>query len=208
MGYTYSALLCAAAIVAVRLACRAYGRVAGMLAVATCGVSVAWILPPAFSLQVGSFFDRFILLAYGAVSLLLVTRSSGRRARIEAETGVQNHRERNRTNLSLLVPALESVELSVAEMAVTACPETARRALRQVFDAATAQGHVEKISVYGGRWPGVDRIWVAARYRSLPEEPCVLMSGRSVQQGPMITSFDNGYERVYQISLPAEGQET
>jgi hypothetical protein len=61
MSQWISFLLCLAAIAAVILVSRTFGRVVGMFAAATCGVSVALVMPPALSFQVESFSDQLSL---------------------------------------------------------------------------------------------------------------------------------------------------
>jgi hypothetical protein len=97
-----------------------------------------------------------------------------------------------------IVPA--GVAVSIADLEITAPATQAEQALREVIQDVLSQPSIVGISVYGGRLPGEERIWVAARYRDLPEEPCLLMAKRSPSG---VTVFDNGYERVYSISLSA-----
>ena len=202
MAQPYCLMLCCGALVAVLLVSRAYGRFIGMFAAATCGVSVAWVMPPSFSFQVDGFLDQFALAAYGAFSLLVVIRKSARPAKNSPSERFPGPCESPRTSLGELIPPTEGVEVFVAPLTIASDREHARRELEAAFRLALAHRDVENISVYGGRWPGVDRVWVAARYRSLPEEPCVLMSAPNTRNSATICSFDNGYERIYQISLP------
>ena len=202
MAQSYCLMLCFGAFVAVILASRVYGRFVGMIAAASCGVFLAWVMPPSFSFQVRSLPDRFALAAYGAVSLVVVTRVREKHPEACPAQALPTTFERSRTDLAEVIPSVEGVEVFVAQLAIASDPEHAKRELEAVFRLALAHSDVETISVYGGRWPGVDRIWVAARYRRLPEEPCVLMSAQDTGRRAPIASFDNGYERIYQISLP------
>ena len=88
------------------------------------------------------------------------------------------------------------IDVSIGEMNIEASVEEAETVLREVFQTALAQPGIERLTIYGGRWPGVDRIWVAAQYRELPLDSCILIGARRA-----LTCFDNGFERVYQISL-------
>jgi hypothetical protein len=153
-------------------------------------------MPPAFSFEVDSFLDQALLAAYGAVSLLVLYRVPRRFKPnfTQGATPIQSG-----TPLSAIVhralPA--GIEVSIGEMNIEASAEEAETALREVFRTALlAQPGIERLVIYGGRWPGVDRIWVAAQYRELPPGSCILIGARRA-----LTWFDNGFERVYQISL-------
>lgn len=207
MAQPYYVLFCFGALAGVIAASRAYGRFIGVFAAAACGVSVAWIMPPTFSFQVHGFPDQFALAAYGAVSILVLARIRATHADDCSPEIVSGTLPHSRISLGQLIPSVEGVEISVADLAIASDPQRAREVLDEVFRLALARSDVEKISVYGGRWPGVDRIWVAARYRSLPDEPCVLMSGRKADSPASVSSFDNGYERVYQIALPTANKQ-
>src|SRR5580700_6836663 len=74
MPQPVSTLICFLAVIAVVVVARLYGRTVGMLAAATCGASVAFVMPPAFSFEVDSFLDQALLAAYGAASLLVLYR--------------------------------------------------------------------------------------------------------------------------------------
>src|SRR5262252_7843661 len=66
--------LCALAIAAVVLLSKAYGRAIATVAAATCWVSVAVAMPPAFSLAVDRLADQATLAVYGVLSLLVLVR--------------------------------------------------------------------------------------------------------------------------------------
>jgi hypothetical protein len=196
MAQPVSTFICFLAVIGVVMVARLYGRTVGMLAAATCGASVAYVMPPAFSFEVDSFLDQALLAAYGAVSLLVLYRVPRRFKPnfTQGATPIQSG-----TPLSAIVhralPA--GIEVSIGEMNIEASVEDAETALREVFRTALlAQPGIERLVIYGGRWPGVDRIWVAAQYRELPPGSCILIGGRRA-----LTWFDNGFERVYQISL-------
>jgi hypothetical protein len=195
MAQPVSTFICFLAVIGVVMVARHYGRTVGMLAAATCGVSVAFVMPPAFSFEVDSFLDQALLAAYGAVSLLVLYRVPPRFkpgftagvAPIQTGTPLS-------TIVHRVLPA--GVEVSIGEMNIEASIEKAETALREVFQTALAQPGIERLTIYGGRWPGVDRIWVAAQYRDQPPDSCILIGARRA-----LTWFDNGFERVYQISL-------
>ena len=58
MAQPVSTLICFLAVIGVVMVARYYGRTVGMLAAATCGASVAYVMPPAFSFEVDSFLDQ------------------------------------------------------------------------------------------------------------------------------------------------------
>ena len=195
MPQPVSMIVCFAALLAVVMVSRLFGRAAGIFAAATCGASVAYVMPPAFSFEVDSFLDQIVLAAYGAISLLVLYRIPARFTRYVASAPT---RTQPGVELSALVHRMlpTGIEVSVGDLTIEAPAREAEAALHDVLKAALAQPNIESLSVYGGRGPGVDRIWIAARYRYLPADPCVLISAR---RG--VTSFDNGFEHVYQISL-------
>ncbi len=195
MPQPISTFLCFAAVIAVVMVARFYGRMAGMLAAATCGASVAFAMPPAFSFEVDSFLDQAILTAYGAISLLVLYKVP-KRFKLDFTAGAAP--TQTGTPLSSIVHRVlpSGIDVSIGDMNIEASIQEAETALREVFETALAQPGIERMIVYSGRWPGVDRIWVAAQYRELPLDSCVLISARRA-----VTWFDNGFERVYQISL-------
>ncbi|HZL57257.1 MAG TPA: hypothetical protein VFC21_09260 [Bryobacteraceae bacterium] len=206
-----SMCLCCAAIVAVILASRSFGRLIGMLAAATCGASVAFVMPPAFSFQVDGWFDQVVLGVYGAFSLLVVARSPVRR-RFKEWIGFSGTRaEPQRTELAHLAHQIlfseglnaANLPLAIFDFTIEGSSREAERLLREVLDNALSQPGTQKISIFGGRRPGVDIIWVAAQYRDLPEGPYSLSSARKNETLLSGTPawFDNGYERIYRISL-------
>ncbi|HKD10020.1 MAG TPA: hypothetical protein VKB79_29200 [Bryobacteraceae bacterium] len=214
-------LLCGLAIAAVIVLSRMYGRAIATVAAATCGVSVAVVMPPAFSLAVDRLADQATLAAYGLLSVFVLLRMPKRceGARQDAAFSAAINEERHpfpETRLAKIVQgiaarrelAARNVEISVGDLALSSCPEKAERILDEVFAAALAEPGIEAVAVYGGRWPGQDRVWVAARYRELPPDGFVLANGRKDRDNPglgagPVTWFDNGFERVYQIPLPA-----
>jgi hypothetical protein len=214
-------LLCGLAIAAVVALSRVYGRAIGTVAAATCGVSVAVAMPPAFSLEVDRLGDQATLAVYGMLSLLVLLRMPKKRAAVRDNIAAPTASSCERsplpdTRLSGIVEnivarrglAARKVEVSVGDLVLNSCPQRAESILDEVFAAALAEPGIEAVAVYGGRWPGQDRVWVAARYRELPPEAFVLANGRKDSDSPAlgirsVTWFDNGFERVYQIPLPA-----
>jgi hypothetical protein len=180
MAQPVSTFICFLAVVGVVMVARLYGRTVGMLTAATCGASVAYVMPPAFSFEVDSFLDR-----------------APRRFKLDCTEG--SAPIQSGTPLTAIVHRVlpPGIEVSIGEMNIEASVEEAEVALRDVFRSALlAQPGIERLVIYGGRWPGVDRIWVAAQYRELPPASCIRIGARRA-----LTWFDNGFERVYQISL-------
>jgi len=216
--------LCGLAVVAVVVLSRAYGRAIGTVAAATCGVSVAVAMPPAFSLEVDRLADQATLAVYGVLSLLVLLRMPRKRISVRdhsvlSATAAEGRSSFPETWLSEIVSRIvarqdlagSKVEISVGDLLLRACPETAAKILDEVFVAALSEPGIEAVAVYGGRWPGQDRVWVAARYRDLPPEAFVLANGKKDRDNPglgtgSVTWFDNGFERVYQIPLPTVSQ--
>src|SRR5215472_12147612 len=104
-------LLCSLAIAAVVALSRAYGRAIGTVAAATCGVSVAVAMPPAFSLAVDGLADQATLAMYGLLSLLVLLRVPKKHigAQEELTTPFAGNRERHsapETRLSEIVQTI------------------------------------------------------------------------------------------------------
>src|SRR5215472_285355 len=151
-------LLCGLAIAAVIVLSRMYGRAIATVAAATCGVSVAVVMPPAFSLAVDRLADQATLAAYGLLSVFVLLRMPKR------------------------------CEGARQDAAFSAAINEERHPFPETRLAKIVQG-------------------IAAR-RELPPDGFVLANGRKDRDNPglgagPVTWFDNGFERVYQIPLPA-----
>ena len=214
-------LLCGLGIAAVVVLSKIYGRRIATVAAATCGVSVAVAMPPAFSFAVDRLADQATLAAYGLLSLLVLLGIPKKRGAATDKVapslaGREGPPALPEAQLSEIVRniaarrelAARNIDISVGDLLLSSCPERAEQILDEVFAAALSEPGIEAVAVYGGRWPGQDRVWVAARYRELPPEAFVLANGRRDGDSPgmgtgPVTWFDNGFERVYQIPLPA-----
>ena len=119
--------------------------------------------------------------------------------------------------MSELMSSDLGVQLRAADIAIDVasvglpCPHgDALRILTDVVTAALRDSEIRRISVYGGRRPGIQRLVVAAHrswppplYKSITigrrDEDCepVVFSGWPSHS--RATWFDNGYDRIYQF---------
>jgi hypothetical protein len=212
-----------AATLAVLIASRSFGRIAGISTAAACGASMAFFtMEPAFSFEVASPFDRGTLFMYVLTSLLLLLRSP-KQDRVLLERLAWPAKQTvkvSRTALAELLEAAvsrawpEGIEIDVDRGMQVACsPHRIEPVLRAVMRAGVPDLLPTRIAAYGADTPGQSRIWLALQYKAWPVEPHVVHIGKNTDQCPRleipncpdcaVTWFDNGFERVFQISIPA-----
>ena len=222
-------MLITAVIVATILAFAGYlavGRFAGLSITALCGVSMAFFLmPPIFSIRVSQSHDIVALAFYGAGGLVLARSApKKRRALVQvrpiSDLGV---RKRVETDLSCGIADVISSDLGVrlraldfdvatGGVSLPCTPDETRRILSDVLTAALQTPGVERVSVYGGQGPSIRRLIVVAHYVWPPPQGKVIIVGKRDEDCERATFprwplhsraswFDNGYERIYQISV-------
>ena len=150
-------IVCFAALLAVVMVSRLFGRAAGIFAAATCGASVAYVMPPAFSFEVDSFLDQIVLAAYGAISLLVLYRIPARFTRYVASAPT---RTQPGVELSALVHRMLPTGIRRGSDHRSAGPRGRGRAARCAESRPRATQHRKPVGLWGPRTrcgPHLDR---------------------------------------------------
>jgi hypothetical protein len=203
------------------------GRLAGLTITALCTATMAFFLmPPLFSLRVSQTHDIVALALYGTAGLVLARTVPPKRkravVRVDSVCDI-GLRTRVETDVSGAVADLMSSDLwgrlSAVDFAVTcggfALPCTRDETLRILSDVLTAAlqtPEVQRVSIYGGQGPSVRRLIVAAHCVWPPPQGKVIIIGKRAEDcepanfpgWPLHSCaswFENGYDRVYQISV-------
>lgn len=209
------------ATLAVVFATRALGRLAGLSTAAACAASMAFFtMPPAFSFAIDNTFDRITLIAYSLTSMVVVHRAPRREPSAFPAPAGPRESEPHASSAALA----QAIETAIArtgrsdievdldpQMRFRAWSRQESSAIVTVLEKALIETAALRIGAYGGDTPGENRIWIVLRYKALPEAAHSLPIGRrpdlcaAVPTGDCpdcaVTSFDNGFERVLQISL-------
>lgn len=205
------------------------GRLAGLSITALCSATMAFFLmPPLFSLRVSQTHDIVALAFYGGAGLVLAKAAPSRkkRALIRVDTVCEQAPCRTlETDLSRAVAdvlssalgsPLRALDFAVFGEALT-LPCTHDETLRMLSDVLTAAletPEVQRISVYLTHRPSVRRLIVTAHYVWPPPQCKVIRIGARDDECKPTTFpgwplesraswFDNGYDRIYQISVKA-----
>ncbi len=205
------------------------GRLAGLSITALGSATMAFFLmPPLYSLRVSQTHDIVVLAFYGGAGLVLAKAAPSRKKRafIRVDTVCdQTPRRALETDLSRAVADLMSSDLggplraldfTVFGEALT-LPCTQDQTLRMLSDVLTAAletPEVQRISVYLTHRPSVRRLMVTAHYVWPPSQCKVIRIGARDDECKPATFpgwplesraswFDNGYDRIYQVSVEA-----
>lgn len=204
------------------------GRLAGFSVTALCSATMAFFLmPPVFSFRVSKTQDIVVLAFYGATGLVLAkTAPKKKRTPLRVDPVCDHPQcERLETDLSPAVADLMASDLGVSLRAVNLAifadaltlPCTKGETFRIMSDVITAAVHtpeVRCISIYGGHQPGVRRLVVTAHYVWPPPLLKVIPIGKRDDDCKPVNFpgwplhsraswFDNGYERIFQVSVEA-----
>ena len=202
----------------------AAGRLAGLCVTAACGAAMAYFaMPPVFSFQVTEPADVATLGAYGVVGFVILRKGPARHSRFSGELSTQAPRTMPRTALSLALEDVlgshvgarlraRRVELTAAVLPVVPGSQAeAARVLAEVLTAALDLPDLRGIAISAGRQPGVERIWVSAQTRRPPLNSAVTTGRTDAECDPFYgdnwpsfcraTWFDNGCDRIYQVSF-------
>jgi hypothetical protein len=203
------------------------GRLVGLSITAFCSATMAFFLmPPLYSLRVSQTHDIIALAFYGTAGLVLAKTAPPERKRAVVRVAPicdRGPRERVETDLSRAVADLMSSELggrlSAVDFAITgesfALPCTHDETLRILTDVLTAAlqtPKVQRVSIYGGQRPSARLLTVAAHCVWPPPQGKVIIIGKRAEDCELATFpdwpsyssaswFDNGCDRVYQISV-------
>jgi hypothetical protein len=204
------------------------GRLGGLGVTVLYGVTLAFFwMPPRFSLRVTNRQDIYALAFYGTAGLVLAETAPSANKKREATRvcGDDNFAgcRRVETKLSLAVAKvmssdigerLRSVGLFYSDEAFSLpCAfDEASHLLADVLTAALEVPEVRRVSIYPGRRPGSRQLTVAAHYIfPAPLRSVVTIGKRDSDSEPGtfagwpshsgVTTFDNGYSRIFQISI-------
>ena len=207
------------------------GRLGGLGVTAAYGVALAFFwMPPRDSFRVVQTQDIFALAFYGVAGLVLVEvtpspkkRSKPPRARHDAGAFPPRRRE---TQLSLALSSLMASDLGqrlrMADFSYPAgsfrlpCSyEDTSRVLSDVLTAALQTPDVRRVSICVGQRPGARQLTVAAH--CVFPAPCATVVEIGKHDSDCepatfpgwpshfrVTRFDNGYDRVFQISIETQ----
>jgi hypothetical protein len=201
------------------------GKFAGFGLTVVSLAAVAWIMPPKFSFRVSQTRDIIVLSFFGATALVLTqTAPSRQNAHILANPAsappLPRPLEVDLENALADFTASDTgarLREAAAAIAVKGCalPCTAGETFRILSDtvnAALALPGVVRISIYAAQQPSAKRIQVVAhRVWPTPENAVVMIGQRDSVCVPIEFAgwparahanwFDNGYARIYQISV-------
>jgi Domain of unknown function (DUF4118) len=212
------------------------GRLVGLSITAVCSAAMAYFLmPPVFSLRISQTSDLFALAFYGSVGLVIAKSGPSRQKRIALrEEPIRNipPLKQPEADVRAVMTELMSSDLGVRlraediaiEAASFGLPGPCGDALRMLTDVITRalQGSgIRRISVYGGKRPGVQhlvvaahRVWPPPLYKVITigkrDEDCEAAVFLGWPSHSHASWFDNGYDRIYQVSVEvaAEAHET
>jgi hypothetical protein len=180
-------------------------------------------MPPDFSFQVREPADVAALGAYGVVGLFILRKGPARHSRFSGGLSTEAPHTLPRTPLSLaLEDVLAShvgarlrarrVELTAAVLPlVPGSQAEAACVLADVLTAALDLPDLRSVTISAGREPASERIWLSAQTRRPPLNRAVTTGKTDAECDPFCgdnwpsfcraTWFDNGYDRIYQISF-------
>jgi hypothetical protein len=206
------------------------GRLGGLGVTVLFGVTLAFFwMPPRFSLRVAPREDIYALAFYGAAGLVLAETAPSKKKKLEPirpYRGGGEPRQRLETRLSSALETVMSSELGERLRALDVhCPagsfsvpctlEETGRLLADVATAAVQTPAVRRISIYPGQRPGGRQLTVVAHcVFPAPLRSVVTIGKRDSDCEPRtfpgwpprarVTTFDNGYGRIFQISILEE----
>lgn len=205
------------------------GRLAGFGITAVWAAAMAYFLmPPIFSWRVSHPRDVATLVLYGTVGLVLARTSPARKqypavveqdtAKITPSVGVRTYLE---VALSELMSSNLGARLRGSQIAVNITRDAALSCahadvlciLSTIFDEILAEvPEVRRISICAVRQPGLERLSITA-HRAWPlplhrtiligmcDKECARLEFPGWPQHISATWFENGYGRIYQVSI-------
>jgi hypothetical protein len=221
-------VLIATVLAATTLALAGYlfaGRIVGFAITAICGAAMAFFLmPPVFSFRISHPRDMLTLALYGTAGLVFA-KAAPRKRRAAGE--VYGGGDRDNLSESTWAQTLGDVMTSHAERATNRirivspaegtplrCQRLeARHVLSDVLEFVQQTAGSSEIRVYAARLPGVQRLTLVADYSS-PKGDAVSTIGKRDEDCHAVafpewpaswsaTWFDNGHQKIYQVSLRA-----
>lgn len=206
------------------------GRMVGLSITAFCSAMVAYFLmTPVYSLRVSQPYDVAALALYGSVGLALARTMPSKRPGA-LSTGIVQIPAPSRVeaDLEAALADVKSCELGVllragkiklaARTPLFCTHAEAVRILSVVFDAAFQDAQIQQIYIYAAPQPEGQRLFIAAHHRwPVPAGQVIVIGRRDADcqpaqfpeplPGVFASWFDNGYARIYQVSIPARTHE-
>ena len=213
----------AAFTILVLLASIRAGKTAGFaLTVVTCGIA-AYLMPPEFSFRIGRTRDVVTLAVFGTTALVLTQTARPRQRPAFATPAWAPAARPSEADLADVIAEFTASEAGarLREVAVAiavqgyALPCTTGdtfRILSDTVNAALAVPGVARISIYAAQQPSARRLKIVAhRVWPTPENAIIMIGQRDSACVPAVFPgwpanaranwFDNGYARIYQISV-------
>jgi len=215
-------LVCFTLAVGARIAA---GRLASIAVAAAGGAfMVYFLMPPIFSFRVSRPSDLAILACYGALGLVLI-RVHRNPTQNADQPGRDREDRRLREDGTAVAPAIErllasdlgdrlsktNIVLDLECAVMPWAPDDMVRILSAVITNAIQKCNVQRISICGGRRPGIRRLVVTA-HRVWPpplnvvidvgkaDEDCEAVASLDLPRSSRATWFDNGYSYIYQLT--------
>ena len=209
---------------------RVAGRLVALGMTVLCGASMVYFLmPPVFTFRISRPADLVTLAFYGTLGLVFATSSTSKRKSagvLEEPVWNTPPLKQHEADIALAVRELMASDLGVrlraADIAVEVgavglpCAQGAAfRILSDIVMAALRDPEVRRISIHGGRRPGVYRLYLSAhRVWPAPLGRVIIIGKRDEDCEPVLfpgwppyiraSCFDNGYDRIYQISAETD----
>jgi hypothetical protein len=221
---TYWALLTGASLSF--LARIVVGRLAGLITTVACGAAIAYFfMAPIFSFRISQPIDAIALSLYGAVGLVLFETNRGRTE--ICPTGISPSlfsRARPHTNIGSIISELARTDLGdrlrklkipVEFDSRISLPCTHTEAIQILSDLLAACldcPEVQRVWIHHSRQPGMERLsliahrtWPFPAYETIHigkrDEDCEALEFANWPFYSRVTVFDNGYARIYQLTL-------
>lgn len=219
---------CTIAIGVVTIGCLCAGRFAAITLTIITTAMAALVMPPFLSFRVERGGDVALLLFQSIVGFVVASKlpakDRGDRQTLRA-TQLERTCPTRRGSYSLLTVVRKVREgdgdlgrklsdLDVygnVDSGIAVSEQELEHIVADVLRIALSHSNVQRVSVYAGRQPALDRITIEAEYDLTSPLPRIRMLGRSDSQCHLqtdrwppncsLTLLDNGYEYIYLISI-------
>ncbi len=200
----------------------------GLSITALCSALMAYFLmTPVYSFRVSQPSDIAALALYGSVGLVLARTIPFKRHRA-LSTGIPQIHAPSRVEADLeaaladvksyqLGVLLRAEKIKLAARTTLLCTHAeAVRILSGVFYSAFQDAQIQQVYIYVTRQPRGQRLFIANYRWPVPSGQVIVIGRRDADCEPALFSelppgvsaswFDNGYARIYQVSIPARTQ--
>jgi hypothetical protein len=212
------------AISAIAITCRIAGRIPAMMMTALAAAGAAIIMPPFASWEVESTTDLLTVVFQTIIGLTLAYRWP--RKNHQKERPVTFWFERPRQPAPSLHTIVQGVihhheAIAARSSDIEICGELhdelgvsgkiLEKILSDVLSIAISEPGIQRVRIDAGRRPALDQICVVAQCADRVSLPRIRILGQPNNERPLAvkdwpancstTFFDNGFERIYQISI-------